>query len=47
MFEMGDKSLSPTPNQWYPPIINRIEAQTIPNWERTHPTHRARIRRTR
>jgi len=47
VFEMGDKSLSATPNQWYPPIINRIEAQTIPNWERTHPTHQARIRRTR
>ncbi|MCB0956457.1 MAG: hypothetical protein KDB06_02610 [Ilumatobacter sp.] len=47
VFEMGDKSLSPTPNQWYPPIINRIETQTIPQWERMHPAHRARIRRTR
>lgn len=47
VFEMGDKSLSATPNQWYPLIVNRIEAQTIPNWEREHPTHRARIKRTR
>jgi hypothetical protein len=47
VLEMGDKSLSPTPNQWYPPIINRIETQTIPQWERLHPAHRARIRRTR
>lgn len=27
--------------------INRIETQTIPQWERMHPAHRARIRRTR
>ncbi|MEI7991749.1 MAG: hypothetical protein WCH93_04880 [Actinomycetota bacterium] len=47
VFEMGDKSLSPTPNEWYLPIIHRIEAQTIPNWKRTHSTHRARIKRTR
>lgn len=47
VFEMGDKSLSPAPSQWYPPIITRIEAQALPSWERTHPTHRARIRRTR
>ena len=47
VFEMGDKSFTATPNQWYPPIINRTEAQTIPNWERNHPTHRAWIRRTR
>jgi hypothetical protein len=47
VFEMGDKSLSNTPNQWYGPIISRIEAQTIPAWEHHHPTHSARIRRTR
>jgi hypothetical protein len=47
LFEMGDKSLSTTPNQWYVPIINRIETSSIPTWERQHPSHRARIRRTR
>ena len=47
VFEMGDKARSTIPNQWYGPIINRLEAQTIPTWEHRHPTHTARIRRTR
>jgi hypothetical protein len=47
VFEMGDKSLSNAPNQWYLPIINRLETQTIPAWEHHHPTQTARIRRTR
>ena len=47
VFEMGDKSTARNPNQWYPPIVNRLEAQTVPAWEHTHPGHTARIRRTR
>jgi hypothetical protein len=47
VFEMGDKSTARIPNQWYPPIVNRLEAQTIPAWEHSHPGHTARIRRTR
>jgi hypothetical protein len=39
---MGDKQT--LGNQWYPKTVAQIEGRMIPDWERTHPTHRARRR---
>ncbi len=43
---MGDKTISG--NDWYPGAVNQIDnASMVADWERTHPDHKARIRRTR
>jgi len=43
---MGDKTISG--NDWYPGAVNQIDnAGMVVDWERTHPDHKARIRRTR
>ncbi len=42
---MGDKT--ELQNHWYPAKVARIENILVPAWERTHPTHRAILRRTR
>ncbi|MCA1832868.1 MAG: hypothetical protein LC750_09120 [Actinobacteria bacterium] len=31
-------------NQWYPKTVAAIEGRMIPDWQRTHPTHKARRR---
>jgi len=43
---MGDKTSSG--NDWYPSVVNQIDnASMITDWERTHPGHKAKVRRTR
>lgn len=43
---MGDKTMSG--NDWYPATVRKIDnASMVLDWERTHPTHKARMRRTR
>jgi len=42
---MGDKTR--LQSQWYPAKVAHIENTLVPGWERTHPTHRAIVRRTR
>jgi hypothetical protein len=42
---MGDKTT--LGNAWYRSKVNAIEATLVPDWERTHPTHRVQVRRTR
>lgn len=42
---MGDKSA--LGNNWYPAKVNEIEHRLVPDWERSHPTHQAQVRRTR
>lgn len=43
---MGDKTTSG--NDWYPATVNQIDnASMVADWERTHPNHNARKRRTR
>ncbi len=43
---MGDKAESG--NDWYPVAVNQIDkASMVADWERTHPGHKARTRRTR
>lgn len=43
---MGDKTEAG--NYWYPRIVNMIDnASMVTEWERTHPDHRAKVRRTR
>ena len=39
---MEDKR--PLGNQWYPKTVARTEGRMIPDWQRTHPTHKARRR---
>lgn len=42
----GDKTTSG--NDWYPAVVNGIDnASMVADWERTHPGHKAKIRRTR
>ena len=41
----GDKTA--LGNDWYPGVVNQIDNTMVPAWERTHPTHKARVRRTR
>lgn len=42
---MGDKST--LGNNWYPSKVNEVEHKLAPDWERSHPTHHAQVRRTR
>ncbi len=43
---VGDKTTSG--NDWYPAVVNKIDnASMVADWERTHPHHKAKIRRTR
>ncbi|GJM36675.1 MAG: hypothetical protein R8F63_20495 [Acidimicrobiales bacterium] len=43
---VGDKTTSG--NDWYPAVVNKIDnASMVTDWERTHPDHKATIRRTR
>ena len=43
---VGDKTTSG--NDWYPGVVNKIDnASMVTDWERTHPDHKATIRRTR
>ncbi|MEW6470945.1 MAG: hypothetical protein AB1679_01625 [Actinomycetota bacterium] len=37
---LGDKQK--LGNQWYPKTVVQIEGRMIPDWQRTHPTHKAR-----
>jgi hypothetical protein len=41
----GDKTA--LGNDWYPGVVNQIDNSMVGDWERTHPTHKARVRRTR
>lgn len=41
----GDKTA--LGNDWYPGVVNQIDNTMVGDWERTHPTHKARARRTR
>ncbi len=42
---VGDKTR--LGNDWYRSVVGRIDNLMVPQWERTHPTHRATVRRTR
>ena len=43
---IGNKTSSG--NDWYPSVVNQIDnASMVADWERTHPDHKARIRRIR
>lgn len=41
----GDKTT--LGNDWYPSVVNQIDNVMVGDWERTHPTQKARVRRTR
>jgi hypothetical protein len=41
----GDKTT--LGNDWYPGVAKQIDNDMVIDWERTHPSHRARVRRAR
>lgn len=34
-------------NDWYPSVVKQIDNTMVDDWERTHPTHKAKVRRAR
>lgn len=42
---VGDKAT--LGNEWYPAVVKKLDDIMVRDWERTHQTHKARVRRSR